>query len=86
MENTLTGLPCGARISAAMGPTTDALIMRPGVNVAVIGRFVRLVLQAIDTRTTLDGFLQALTAFYAQREYITWRRHHRRMWPIWRLG
>ena len=69
VENTLTGLPCGGRVSAAMGPTTDAFIMRPGVNVAVIGRFVRLVLQAIDTRTTLDGFLQALTAFYAQREY-----------------
>ena len=54
LENTLTGLPCGARVNAAMGPNTDAFIMRPGVNVAVIGRLVRLVLGSVDTNVTKD--------------------------------
>ena len=70
LENTLTGLPCGARVNAAMGPNTDAFIMRPGVNVAVIGRLVRLVLGSVDTNVTKDGFLQSLSAFYVHREYM----------------
>ena len=71
LENTLTGLPCGARVNAAMGPNTDAFIMRPGVNVAVIGRLVRLVLGSVDTNVTKDGFLQSLSAFYVNLEYMT---------------
>ena len=70
LENTLTGLSCGARVNAAMGPNTDAFIMRPGVNVAVIGRLVRLVLGSVDTNVTKDGFLQSLSAFYVHREYM----------------